>query len=54
MWIIPTQASLTLLKAAYNWVSIGEIILSISILLLYIIFAWNWAIREYAKRMLES
>jgi fluoroquinolone transport system permease protein len=51
MWIIPTQASLTLINSAFSTVAFWRILLSISILCLSIFLAYNWAEREYRKRM---
>jgi fluoroquinolone transport system permease protein len=53
MWIIPTHASLELLKAAYNEVKLWKIFLSHLVLLTSILLAWKWAIVEYRKRMAE-
>ncbi len=51
MWLIPTHASLTLLKAAFLKVSIWKIIPSIFILLIYNALFWKWAVYEYKSGM---
>lgn len=54
MWIIPTQSSLILLKAAFVEVAVWKQLLSVFILLLSIALAWKWALVEYAKRMMQA
>lgn len=54
MWIIPTQSSLILLKAAFVDVAVWKQLLSVFILLLSIALAWKWALVEYAKRMTQA
>lgn len=54
MWIIPTQSSLILLKAAFVEVAVWKQLLSVFILLLSIALAWKWALVEYAKRMTQA
>jgi fluoroquinolone transport system permease protein len=54
MWIIPTQSSLILLKAAFVEVEVWKQLLSVFILLLSIALAWKWALVEYAKRMNQA
>lgn len=54
MWIIPTQSSLVLLKAAFVEVVVWKQILSIFVLLLSIVLVWKWALAEYAKRMTQA
>lgn len=51
MWIIPTHSSLVMLKSAFNEFRIWETLISLSILLIYIYFAWIWALKEYQKSM---
>lgn len=51
MWIIPTHSSLVLLKGVFYEFRLWEILLSLSILLIYIYFAWVWALKEYSKSM---
>jgi fluoroquinolone transport system permease protein len=52
MWVIPTQASLTLINSAFNAVDFWRILLSISILCISILLVYKWAEKEYKKRMI--
>lgn len=54
MWIIPTHSSLKLLTAAFEKVDPWEIALSVSILLISIYIAWQWALKVYKAKMVEG